>query len=112
MEKDYLEVVEAYATLEDSEIYGDLESIISDVMSAKAGKHSFTSSQLPEGFESETFTGGDFGFSAEKAYEDGSIEVEYSESSSISFGKADSSRIKVSVEPSDYTFREIWDQAR
>jgi len=112
MDENYLEAVEAYATLEDSEIYSDLESIISNVVDAKAGKHSFTSSQLPEGFESETFNDGDFGFSAEKAYDKGFIEVEYSEPSSISFGKADSSRIKVSVEPSDYTFREVWDQAR
>mgnify|MGYP006914273236 FL=1 len=111
--KDDLGVIEAYARLDDSELYSDFESVVSDVLDAKAEQHSFTSSQLPGGFESEPLEGRDFGFYAEKTYEGGEIiEVEYSESSDIGFGAKDSSSVSVSVGPEDYEFSEIWDQSR
>ena len=111
--RDDLEVIEAYAGVDDSEIYSDFESIVSDVLDARDEKRSFTSSQLPEGFESETSDGGDFGFHAEKSYSgEEVIEVEYRESSDIGFGAKDSSRVSVSVRPEDYEFTEAWDHSR
>lgn len=111
--KDDLELIEAYAELDDSELYSDFESVVSDVLDAKAEQHSFTSSQLPDGFESEPLEGRDFGFYAEKTYEGGEvIEVEYSESSDIGFGTRDSSSVSVSVGPEDYEFSEVWDHFR
>lgn len=111
--KEDLETIVEYAGLEEDELYEDFESIVNDVLEAKEKERSFTSSQLPEGFDWERLEGSDFGFYAEKSYEDGEvIEVEYSESSSISFGSTDSSRITVDVDPADYTFREVWDQER
>lgn len=110
--KEDLETIVEYAGLEGDELYDDFESIVNDVLEAKEAERSFTSSQLPEGFDSETLDGSDFGFYAEKSYDTGVIEVEYSESSSISFGSKDSSRISVEVDPAGYSFREAWDQER
>lgn len=105
-----LNVIEAYAGVDDVELYQDFESIVSDILDASEQQRSFTSSQLPEGFESEILDGGDFGFYAEKTYGDeNSIEVEYSESSDIGFGTRDSSGVAVSVRPEDYEFSEVWD---
>lgn len=111
--RDDFEVIEAYTELGDSELYRDFESIVSDVVDARNEKRSFTSSQLPEGFDSETLEEGGFGFYAEKSYGgEEFIEVEYSESSDIGFGARDSSRITVSVRPEVYEFSEVWDQSR
>lgn len=111
--RDDLEIVEAYAGLDRSELYSDFESIVSDVLDARDEQRSFTSSQLPEGFESETLEEGDFGFYAEKSYRgEEVIKVEYSESSDIGFGARDSSRISVSVRPENYQFTEAWDHSR
>ena len=111
--EDDLAVVEEYASLDDRELYDDLDSIVSDVLTAVDAGTAFTSGQLPEGFDSVMFDDGDFGFTAEKSYDgEERIKVKYRESSDIGFGSVDSSRIRVNVEPSDYRFDEIWDQSR
>lgn len=112
MDRDAFGILEDYAGLEDLEIYDDFESIVSDAVDAAEEGRSFTSSQLPDGFVSETLDGKDFGFLAEKEYDEGSVEVEYRESTDIGFGATDSSRMTVSVEPLDYSFREAWDHQR
>lgn len=118
MEED-LRLIEKYAGLEGTDLHRDFEAIVSDIMDARDMQRSFTSSQLPEGFVSETLEGGDFGFYAEKTYEDvdgsfeeATVEVEYEESTDIGFGSSDSSRVTVSIEPAGYEFREAWDQNR
>lgn len=111
--EDDLAVVEEYASLDERNIYDDFESIVSDVLTAVDAGTAFTSGQLPKGFDSDTFTDGDFGFTAEKSYKgDERIKVNYRESSDIGFGSVDSSRINVEVEPGYYQFDEIWDQSR
>jgi len=110
MREDF-DTIEAYERLEDEPIQSDFQSIVGDVLDAKNANNSFTSNQLPEGFESETLEDADFGFQASKNYETGLIKVEYRERSSISFGKKDSSTVKVSVEPSEYMFTENWDHS-
>jgi len=109
--RDDLGVIEEYAGLDDRELYRDFESIVSDVLDACDEERSFTSSQLPEGFESDTLEEGDFGFYAEKDYGEDVIEVRYRESSDIGFGSKDSSRVTVSVIPEGYEFREAWDHS-
>ncbi|MFB6208263.1 MAG: hypothetical protein ABEJ69_02855 [Candidatus Nanohaloarchaea archaeon] len=110
MDWDGFDRIVAYAELEDEPMYDDFESIVSDVLEAKDEKRSFTSSQLPEGFETEKLESADFGFLATKQYEDGSMEVEYRERSSISFNRPDSSTVEVRADPFQYVFSEQWEQ--
>lgn len=106
------EAIEAYVKLEDEPIYEDFQSIVKDVLDAREANRPFTSSQLPDGFESESLEDADFGFEALKDYENGSITVNYEERSSISFNKKDSSTVKVHVDPFNYSFTENWDHRR
>lgn len=106
------EAIEAYAKLDDEPIYEDFQSIVEDVLDAREANRPFTSSQLPEDFESESLEDADFGFEAFNEYDNGSITVHYEERSSISFNKKDSSTVKVHVEPFDYLFTENWEHSR
>ncbi|MFB6174389.1 MAG: hypothetical protein ABEJ87_00240 [Candidatus Nanohalobium sp.] len=107
-----LRLIEEYAGLEDTELHRDFEAIVSDVFEIQELQRSFTSSQLPDGFVSETVEGGDFGFYAEKIYDSGRIEVEYTESSDVGFESRDASQVTVSVEAAGYEFSKAWDQNR
>lgn len=109
---DDFEAIEAYERLDDTPVHQDFQTIVSDVLDAKDENRPFTSSQLPEGFESDRLENADFGFEALKQYDDFSIKVRYEEHSSISFGKKDSSTVNIDVRPSDYSFTENWDHGR